>query len=172
MERWQAKMKRCFYYTIPFSCALLLLSVAVPSYSQSKTTITEDDVRALINRSDAASRKGDIAAMMAPLAKDFKMKFAFTNPGSDKEVVQDLNKEQLEFNARHNLRIRRAYKLERKNMKIKIYDDQTAMVTSELYEVFTMKQGTLRGSSSEEIYVGFEDGKLVIKSVDLRTRLY
>jgi len=115
---------------------------------------------------------GDIAAMMASVAKDFKMKFAFTNPGSDKEVVQDLDREQLEFNARHNLRIRRAYKLERKNMKIKIYDDQTAMVTSEVYEVFTMKQGTLRGSSSEELFVALENGKLVIKSANLRTRLY
>ena len=150
----------------------MLLVLAVPSYSQSQSTITEDDVRALINRSDAATRKGDIAAMMASVAKDFKMKFAFTNPGSDKEVVQDLDREQLEFNARHNLRIRRAYKLERKNMKIKIYDDQTAMVTSEVYEVFTMKQGTLRGSSSEELFVALENGKLVIKSANLRTRLF
>jgi len=165
-------MKKCLYYTIPFSCALMLFVLAVPSYSQSQSTITEDDVRALINRSDAATRKGDIAAMMASVAKDFKMKFAFTNPGSDKEVVQDLDREQLEFNARHNLRIRRAYKLERKNMKIKIYDDQTAMVTSEVYEVFTMKQGTLRGSSSEELFVALENGKLVIKSANLRTRLY
>jgi len=150
---------------------MLLPLLAITSYSQSQT-ITEADIRDLLNRSDAATRKRNVAAMMAFVAKDVKIKFAFTNPGSDKEVVQDLTREQLEFNARHNMRIRRAYKLERKNTRIKIYDDQTAMVTSEVYEVFTIRQGTLHGSSSEVLFVGFQDGKLVFTSIDIRTRLY
>jgi hypothetical protein len=46
-------------------------------------------------------------------------------------------------------------------IKIKIYDDNTAMVESELYETFTTRQGSLRSSASEVLFVSLKDGKVM-----------
>ena len=166
-------MKRHLHYFIVSGCALVLLPLLASSvYSQPLTTLTEDDVRAMLNQWERAARKRDVAGIMAPLAKDVKLKIAITTPQSNGEQSGYMTREQYEFNVRHNVRVIRSYKLERKNLKIKIYEDNTAMVESELYETFITRYGTLRASSSEVLFVGLKDGKVVVNSVDSRGRMY
>ena len=166
-------MKPRIHYLILWSCLLLVLPLtAQPSNGQTLRSITESDVQAMLNRLDQASRKGNVAGMLAPLAPDIKIKATVLNPKSNKEVVGTLNKEQYASGVRQLLRRRTAYQLDRKNVRIKIYDAQTATVMSDVYETLTFRQGTLRGSSSEVLYVGLRNGKLVITATDSRTRLY
>lgn len=166
-------MKLRIHYLILFCGLFLTLPLtASPARSQTLTAITESDIHAMLNATDRAARKGNVADMMAPLASDIKIKMRILNPGSDKEQEGTLTKEQFEFNARTNLRRRLAYKLERKNTQIKIYNEQLAKVTSEVYEVFKMREGTLRASSSEVLYVTLRDGKLVITAAEVSMRVY
>ena len=152
-------------------CLLLVFSGS--SFAQSQDVITESDVMALINSLDKAARKKNLAGMIAPLASDVKIKLAVSAPGSDKEQVVNLNKEQFTSFARRILRQRFTYTLDRKNTRVKLYDDnKTAMVTSDLYETVTVAQGKLRAVSSETSIVTLRDGKLVVISVETRTRLY
>lgn len=162
-------MKLRIHYLVLLSCLLMVLSG--PVYSQSLTSITESDIQAMVDGMDKATRKGNVAGMIAPFASDIKIKMTITNPRSDKEMVATINKDQYAFNARQVLRRRLAYHFERKNTRIKIYDNQTATVMSELYETLKLKEGTIRGSSSEVLYVSLRDGKLVITSSETRTRL-
>ena len=158
---------------ILFSCLVVLLPLmAQPSHSQSPTALTETNIQAMINGLDRATRKGSVAGILAPLTSDVKIKVAVLNPKSDKEVVATLNKDQYSITLRQVLRRRISYQFERKNTRIKIYDAQTATVTSELYETLKFRQGTLRGSSSEVMHVGLRNGKVMITGVDSRTRLY
>lgn len=166
-------MKPRIHYLIPLSCLIVVLPLmGQPSYSQSLTALTESDIQAMINGLDRAARKGSVPGMLAPLTTDAKIKVTVSNPGSDKEVVATLNKDQYAYSLRNILRRRISYHSERKNTRIKIYDAETATVTSELYETLKFRQGTLRGSSSEVMYVGLRNGKVVITGVDSRTRLY
>ena len=166
-------MKLPIHYLILFCCLLAMLPLMPgTAQSQSLTAITESDIHAMLNATDRATRKGNVADMIAPLASDIKIKMSILNPGSDKEQEGTLTKEQFEFNARTNLRRRLAYKLERKNTQIKIYNEQLAKVTSEVYEVFKMREGTLRASSSEVLYVTLRDGKLVITAAEVSMRVY
>jgi methionyl-tRNA formyltransferase len=70
------------------------------------------------------------------------------------------------------MRRRIAYHAERKNMRIKIYDAETATVTSELYETLKLRQGTIRAASSEVLFVGLRNGKLVITGMEYTGRFY
>lgn len=165
-------MKR-IHYVILFCCLLVMLPLtSSPAYSQSLTAITESDIQAMLNAMDRAARKGNVTGMMAPLASDVKIKLSILNKGSDKEQEGILTKEQYEFNARTNMRRKLSYQFERKNTRIKIYNEQLATVTSEVYEVFKMREGTIRGASSEVLYVTLRDGKLVITAVEARLRVY
>ena len=166
-------MKSRIHCFLMLSCLMVLLPLsAEPSYSQSLTSITEGDIHAMINAMDKAARKRNIAGMLAPLAPDCKIKVSLVNPKSDKEAVAIFTKEQFAHNARLAMRRTISYTLERKNTRIKIYDATTATVTSDLYETFKMRQGTLRASSSEVMYVSLRNGKLVITSSETRSRLY
>ena len=171
-----------FLYSTLLSCLLLgILAqpvmpvvplMAATSYSQSPAAITESQVLAVVNSIDRAARKGNIAGMIAPLARDVKIKMTITAPGSDQEHLLNLNKDQYALNTRQAMRRRLSYQLERKNTRVKIYDEQTASVTSDLYEALTIRQGTLRGVSSEVAIMELRNGKIVITSVESRTRLY
>lgn len=119
-----------------------------------------------------ASRKGNIAGILAFLSPDIKIKTTVVNPGTDKEVVQTLNKEQYAFALRLLMRRRISYQIVRKNVRIKIYDAETATVTSEVYETFKFREGTIRSSSSEVLYVNLRNGKLLLTGVESRARLY
>jgi len=167
-------MKPRLLYLLPFSCLLVVLPLmAGPCYSQSPTAITESDIHALLNRIDRSTRKRNVAGIIAPLAKDVKIKYAMSTPGSAQEQKITLSKEQFAYNLRHNFRRSISYQYERKNTRIKIYSDQqTAMVTSEVYEVVTIREGTLRASSSEVLIVSLQNGKVVINSIEGRTRVY
>ena len=157
-----------------FCCLLLVLSgLSANSLAQTQEAITESNVLAVINSVDKASRRGNVAGMVAPLASDVKMKLSVLTPKSDKEQVLTLNKEQYTYHTRRGLRLRRAYTLDRKNVRVKLYDDnKTAMVTSDLYETLTIAQGTLRAVSSETVILTLRNGKLVVISVDTRMRFY
>lgn len=153
-------------------CSLLLV-LSGNSFAQTQDVITESDVLALINSIDKAAKKGNVTAMVAPLASDVKMKITVTAPGTDKEQVATFTKEQYTYNTRRALRRRLTYTLDRKNTRVKIYDDnKTAMVTSDLYETLTIAQGTLRTVSSETMVVTLRNGKLVIISDETRVRFY
>ncbi len=125
----------------------------------------------MIDGMDKATRKGNVAGMIAPFASDIKIKMTVVNPKTNKEVEATINKEQYAINARQMLRRRVSYHFERKNTRIKIYDAQTATVMSELYETLKFRDGTIRGSSTETLYLGLRDGKVVITSSESRTRL-
>jgi hypothetical protein len=126
----------------------------------------------MLNAMDKAARKRNIAGMIAPWADDIKLKMTIVNKGSEKESVVYLTKDQFVSNTRQVMRRTISYQLERKNTRIKIYDDTTATVTYELYETFKFRQGTLRASSSDVMYVSLRNGKLVITSMETRARLY
>jgi hypothetical protein len=154
-----------------FCCLLLVFSGS--SFAQSQDVITESDVMALMNSVDKATRKKNLAGMIAPLASDVKIKLAVSAPGSDKEQVVNLNKEQFTNVTRRTLRQRFTYTMDRKNTRVKLYDDnKTAMVTSDLYETVTVAQGKLRAVSSETAIVTLRDGKLVFISIESRMRIY
>lgn len=154
-----------------FCCLLLVCSGS--SFAQSQEAITESDVMALMNSVDKATRKKDLAGMIAPLASDVKIKLAVSAPGSDKEQVVNLNKEQFTDVTRRTLRQRFTYTMERKNTRVKMYDDKkTAMVTSELYETATVAQRKLRAVSSETSVVTLRDGKLLFILIESRMRIY
>jgi hypothetical protein len=154
-----------------FCCLLLVFSGS--SFAQSQDVITESDVLALMNSVDKATRKKNLAGMIAPLASDVKIKLAVSAPGSDKEQVVNLNKEQFTNVTRRTLRQRFTYTMDRKNTRVKLYDDnKTAMVTSDLYETVTVAQAKLRAVSSETAIVTLRDGKLVFISIESRMRIY
>jgi hypothetical protein len=143
------------------------------SFAQSQDVITESDVLALMNSVDKATRKKNLAGMIAPLASDVKIKLAVSAPGSDKEQVVNLNKEQYVSVTRRTLRQRFTYTMDRKNTRVKLYDDnKTAMITSDLYETATAAQVKLRAVSSETAIVTLRDGKLVFISIESRMRFY
>ena len=151
---------------------MLLPLLVTRVYSQEPATLSEKDIRAMLDQSDRAAEKGNVTRMMAPVAKDVKIKLAITTPQSNGEQVGYLTREKLESNFRQNMRVRRSYKIVRKNVKIKIYDDNTAMVESELYETFTTRQGSIRSSASEVLFVSLKDGKVMIDNIDVRMRVY
>jgi len=151
--------------------SFLLMVLSVPVYSQSLTSITESDIQAMIDGMDKATKKGKVAGMIAPFASDIKIKMTVVNPKANQEMEATITKQEYATNARQMLRRRVSYLFERKNTRIKINDAQTATVTSELYETLKLRDGTIRGSSTETIYVSLRDGKLVITSSESRTRL-
>ena len=154
-----------------FCCLLLVFSGS--SFAQTQDVITESDVLALMNSVDKATRKKNLAGMIAPLASDVKIKLAVSAPGSDKEQVVNLNKEQFTSVTKRTLRQRFTYTMDRKNTRVKLYDDnKTAMVTSDLYETVTIAQAKLRAISSETAIVTLRDGKLVFISIESRMRFY
>lgn len=166
-------MKPRLHHFILLCCAILLLpSLPTCVSAQEPATLTEEAIRTMLNQSDRAAEKGNVTRMMEPVAKDAKIKMAITTPQSNGEQVGYLTREELESNFRQNMRLRRSYKIVRKNVKIKIYDDNTAMVESELYETFTTRQGSLRSSASEVLSVSLKDGKVVINNIDVRMRVY
>ena len=163
-------MKPRLISLLSFCCLLLVFSGS--SFAQSQV-ITESDVLALMNSVDKATRKKNLAGMIAPLASDVKIKLAVSAPGSDKEQVVNLNKEQYVSVTRRTLRQRFTYTMDRKNTRVKLYDDnKTAMITSDLYETATAAQVKLRAVSSETAIVTLRDGKLVFISIESRMRFY
>ena len=160
-------------YLVPLACLLLILpAMSGTAYSQSQA-VTESDVLALVNAVDSASRKGNISGMIAPLARDVKIKLTVTAPGSDQAHVLNLTKSQYALHTRQTMRRRLSYHLERKNTRIKIYDDnKTAMVSGDIYETLTIRQGTLRAVSSEVAILSLRNGKLLVTSIDWKMRLY
>lgn len=157
-----------------FCCLLLVLpGFSGNSFAQSHDAITESNVMAVINSIDKAARKGNVAGLVGPLANDVKIKLIASTAKSDKEQVVYLTKEQYTVLTRRALRRRLAYTLERKNTRVKIYDDKkTAMVTSEIYETLTISQGTIRTVQSEVAILTLRNGKLVVTSIDGRVRFY
>ena len=166
-------MKPRIHYLILLSCLLVALPLmAETGYSQSLTSITESDIQAMLDGVDRAARKGNVAGTIAPLAPDIKIKMTMSKAGSDKEVVGTITRDQYAFNFRQNMRRKLAYYYERKNTRIKIYDGQTAMVTSDIYETLKLRQGTIRAASSEVAFINLRNGKLVITGVEARVRFY
>jgi hypothetical protein len=160
-------------YLILFSCLMVVLSLMEErSYAQSLTAITESDIHVMLNAMDRAARKRNLPGMIAPFAEDIKLKLTVVNKGSEQESTVQLSKDEFASAALQVIRRTISYQLERKNTRIKIYDDATAMVTYEMYETFKFRQGTLRASSRDEMYVSLRDGKLVITSIETRTRFY
>ncbi|HKY44099.1 MAG TPA: hypothetical protein VJM50_13520 [Pyrinomonadaceae bacterium] len=166
-------MKPRIHYLILLSYLIVVLPlIAEPSYSQSLTAITERDIHAMLTAADKAARKKNVAGVLALMAPECKIKMTVVDPKSNKEVVATITKEEFAHNARLLMRRTISYNLERKNIRIKIYDATTATITSELYEMWKFRQGTLRSSSTDVLYISLRDGKLVITSNEMRTRFY
>ena len=167
-------MKRRFPYSILIACLLLgLPAMSSTAYSQVQVELTETEILTMLNAVDRASRRRNIAGIVAPLASDVKIKLTITTPQSPNEQVMRLTKAQYVSNVRTVFRHMLDYQLERKNTRIKIYNDQkTAMVSSDIYETMTLRQGKLRAVSSEVAIVNLRKGKVVITSIEGRTRIY
>jgi hypothetical protein len=163
---------RLTYFTLLSGLLLALPLMSATAYSQSKDAITESEVLAIVNSVDRASRKGNVAAIVAPLARDAKIKVTISIP-SKPEQVFTFTKEQYTFHTRRGMRLRLAYQLERKNTRVKIYDNgKMAMVTGDLYESLTVQQGTIRAVTSEVAMLSLRDGKIVVTSLEGKTRFY
>jgi hypothetical protein len=121
---------------------------------------------------DRAARKGDVDGVIAHFAPGIKIKMSVLNKGSDREQEATLTKEEYASNARQNMRRKLSYQNERKNTRIKIYDEQTAMVTADIYETFKFPEGTARAASSAVVYISVREGKLVITALEIRMRFY
>lgn len=166
-------MKQRIHYLITLTYLILLLPLmSDTSYSQSLTSITESDIHAMLNSMDRAARKGNVEGVIAYYAPDIKITMRVLNPGSDKEQIGTLTKDEFAFNARNNMRRKLSYRFERKNTRIKIYDAETAMVTADIYETFKFREGTLRAASSGASYISLRNGKLVITAIEARMRVY
>lgn len=167
-------MKQRLLSSLLLFCLLLVFpGLSGNSFAQSQDVVTESNVLAIINSLDKAARKGNVAGMVAPLASDVKIKMTVTTPGNAREQVLNLNKEQYTYQTRRGVRLRRAYTVDRKNTRVKLYDDnKTAMVTSDLYETLTIAQGTLRAVSSETAILTLRNGRLVVTSIETRVRFY
>ena len=166
-------MKLRFLHLILPCLFLLLPGISGTANSQSVAAITEDKVLDIINSMDRASRKGTIAGMIGPLARDVKIKMTVTAPNSAQEQVLTLTKDQYAMLTRRVMRRRIAYQVARKNTRVKVYEGgDTAMVTSDLYETLTMPEGTLHAVSSEVTVLSIRSGKILITSLESRTRIY
>ncbi len=110
--------------------------------------------------------------MIAPLADDVKIRLTLTVPKRNEPKVLSLTKEQYAYQARMAFKVRFKYAVERKNIRVKIYDDKTALVTSELYETFSTSRLAMRAVTSEVAYLAERDGKLHFTSIESNTRLY
>ena len=163
---------RLFYFMLLSGLLLALPLMSATAYSQSKDAITESDVLAIVNSVDRASRKGNVAAIVTPLTSDVKIKVTISTPNT-REQVFTFTKEQYAYHTRRGMRLRLAYQLARKNTRVKIYDEgKTAMVTGDLYETLTVQQGTLRAVTSEVAMLSLRDGKIVVTSLEGKTRFY
>ena len=157
------------------SSLLVFVFLALPmmTYAQAQNEITESQLTAYVNAVDSVARKGNIAAVGSTLANDVKIKMRIVVPNSDQEKVLTLTKQQFTVNTRSVMRRRLAYSLERKNTRFKIYEaGKIASVTSDIYETLTLKAGTVRGVSSEVCILELRNGKLLVTSIEARTRLY
>jgi superfamily I DNA and RNA helicase len=152
------------------SCLLLVLPAT--SHAQSLSSITESDIQMMLDRTDKATKKGNVAGIIAPFAPDIKIKIYLTNPRTNKEVGTTFTKAQFAAALRLMFRRRLAYQYERKNTRVKIYDEQTATITSEIYETIKLSDGTVRAASSEVAYISLRNGKLVITEIEGRIRTY
>ena len=153
---------------------VLCLLVVLPATAdaQSLTSITESDVHAMLDGIDKAAKKGNVAGVIAPFAPDIKIKIYLTKPKSNREVGTLLTKAQFAAGLRLTFRRRLSYQYERRNTRVKIYDEQTAMTTSEIYETIKLPDGTVRAASSEVAYISLRNGKLVITEIEGRIRMY
>jgi hypothetical protein len=150
-------------------CSAVILSVNAATFAQE--SITETKLNSMLNSVDRAARKGSVAGIVAPMAKDVKIKVTIESPTQKK--VLNLSKDQYAFYTREGLRHRIAYQLERKNVRLKVYEDgQSATITSNLYETLTIRGGTLRAVSTEVTYLTLREGKLLITSLDSAVRFY
>ena len=141
--------------------------------TQAQNGITENQLVAYVNAVDAASRKGNISGVVATLAHDVKIRMSVVTPNSGQEKVMSLTKQQYASITRSVMRRRLAYSLVRKNTRFKIYEGGTmATVTSDIYETLTLKEGTLRAVSSEVAILSLRNGKLLVTSVESKTRFY
>ena len=159
---------------IPYLILLACLLVLAPSIShaQSLTKITESEIHVMLNSIDKAARKGNVTAVIAFWVPEIKIKMSVLNPGRTEEEEGTLTKDEYAARARRNMRRKLSYQYERKNTRIKIYDDETAMVTCDIYETLKLPEGTLRTASSEVVYLSLRDGKIVVTNIEARMRVY
>ena len=151
----------------------LFLVLPVVKYAQAQYQITESQLVSYVNSVDSASRKGNITAIVATLANDVKIKASIITPNSDQERVVTLTKQQYFITTKAVMRRRLAYSLVRKNTRFKIYEGaKMATVTSDIYETLTLREGTLRAVSSEVVILSVQNGKLLVTSVESKTRFY
>ena len=153
-------------------CLLLVLPVMSRAVlAQTTEAITEDKMMAIVDSVDRASRRGNLAGLTAPLAKDVKIKWTFTTAANPREQVLYFNRAQFVVHTREGLRKRVAYTLERRSTRVKIYDDgKSAAVIEEVYEAVTVPQGTLRGITSSVTTYSLRGGKILATSIDAKTR--
>jgi hypothetical protein len=153
-------------------CLLLVLPVMSRAVlAQTPDVITESKIMAIVDSIDRASRRGNLAGIASPLAKDVKIKWTISSPASPKEQVLYFNRDQFIFYTRQGLRKRTAYSLERKSTRVKIYDDgKSAAVIEEVYESISVPQGTLRGITSSVTTYSLRGGKILATSIDAKTR--
>jgi hypothetical protein len=153
--------------------AVLFLVLPVMASAQSQGEITEAQLTAYVNTVDSATRRGNVNGVVATMAKDVKIKTTVVLPSTNEEKVLSLTRSQFATLTRNAMRRRLAYNLVRKNTRFKIYEGgKTATVTSDIYETLTLKEGTVRGVSSEVAIVNLRDGRLLVTSIEARLRIY
>src|SRR5829696_4486940 len=126
-------MKPRIHFLILFASLFIVLPlVSATSYAQSLTKITESDIEAMMTSIDRAAKKGNVNGVIAFWAPDIKIKMSVLNPGRTQEEEGTFTKDEFAARSRRNMRRKLSYQYERKNTRIKIYDDETAMVTCDI----------------------------------------
>jgi len=140
---------------------------------QSPTTTTEQQVINILNSMDRAARRRDVAGMMAPLADDVKIRLTVSASNSNEKKVLSFTKEEYVHYTKIAFKGRFKYALERKNIKVQVYDDgKAALVTSALYESISTSRVVVRMVTSESLYLTESDGRLLVRSMESDSRLY
>ena len=149
---------------------LLLAPPAPPARAQSQDSITEEKAAAVIEAMDKAARAAKVGDIAPHLAADVRFRVIVEVAGARQEVEMDREKFLAETKGSVVKRV--AYESKRHKTQITISTDgQRAMVTSELFEKVTRREGALSAISSETYVLRLRGGKLLVTSLDVTMRV-
>lgn len=155
---------------ILLSLACLLLALPAPAgRAQAQGAMTEEKAIAVIAALDRAARAGKVGDIAPLLADEVQFKVIVEVAGTRQEIEMD--REKFISQTRSAFAKRIAYESKRHKTQVTISKDgQRAMITSELFEKVTRREGTLSAISSEIYILRLRGGKIVVTSYDATVR--
>lgn len=151
--------------------ACLLPALPAPAgRAQAQGAITEEKAVAVLAALDKAARAGKVEDIAPLFADEVQFKVIVEAAGMRHEIEMD--REKFISETRSGFAKRIAYEGKRHKTQVTISKDgQRAMVTSELFEKMTRREGTLSAISSEVYVLRLRGGKIVVTSYDATMRV-